>query len=140
MKKIFSLLILLSLTILNAHSKMDTIKNWQLYKDKIIILKSNTSETITKTCLINLKEKFKQLSINVFQDTGREAKGIVIQVIIKNHIMKRYSCFCKQNESFIINYEDIINLLKKNINKEITLKYIDETDIKGFEIGKIKII
>ena len=103
MKKILSLLILLSLSILNAHSKMDTIKNWQLYKDKIIILKSNTSETITKTCLINLKEKFKQLSINVFQDTGREAKGIVIQVIVKNHIMKRYSCFCKQNESFIIN-------------------------------------
>lgn len=138
MKKILFLLFLLNSTLMFSDVPTDTIRNWQVYKDKILLLKSNETQTI-KSCIINLENKFNKISINVFSDIVRSSKGVVLQVIYKNKVIKRYFQQIKSNESFIIQYNEIISVLKNYKNKEVILKYIDEYDEKGFEIGKIKI-
>ena len=138
MNKILFLIFLFNSTLMFSNSPTDTIRNWQVYKDKILLLKSNETQTI-KSCIINLENKFNKISINVFSDIVRSSKGVVIQVIYKNKVIKRYFQQIKSNESFTIQYNEIISVLKNYKNKEVILKYIDEYDEKGFEIGKIKI-
>ena len=140
MKTIVLLLMLLCSLATFAKFETDTITNWQIYLDKELILKSNISENGKTIGYLKLNDNFKTININIFNCATNNIKtGKIIQIIVDGKIIKRFYDYNSNRNTFAIKKEEIFRLLKKCFTKEITFKYIDEKNLKGYVLGKLKI-
>ena len=140
MKKLIFLSILFYSISTFAKSETDTITNWQIYLDQKLILKNNVVENDKTIGNLNLNYNFKSININIFSDTSNNDKlDKIIQIIVDNQIIKRFYDYNSRRNTFVIKKEEIFRLLKKYSAKEITFKYIDQKNIEGYVLGKLKI-
>lgn len=139
MKKILLFFIMIQSISMIAKTEIDTITNWQLYKDNKILFKSNEFEKESKIGIINFKDNFKVLNFNIFYDFFRDETFKKIEFIIDNKVIqyvedKNYACTV-----FKIKREQIIRLFEKYKNAKILIKYYDKINPKGIIIGRILI-
>ena len=71
-----------------AKTEIDTITNWQLYKDNKILFKSNEFEKGSKIAIIDLKDNFNILNFNIFYDFFRDETFKKIEFIIENKVIQ----------------------------------------------------
>lgn len=122
-----------------AKTEIDTITNWQLYKDNKILFKSNEFEKGSKIGIINYKDDFKFLNFNISYDFFREKTFKKIEFIIDGKIIVYFEDKNYAASIFKIKKEQIIRLFKEYKNVKILLKYYDQINPKGIIIGQIVI-
>ncbi len=140
MKKVLILFILFFSTSSFGKVEIDTINNWQLYKDKTLIFKSNEIEKNNQVISIKSTENFKILKFNMFYDFFGDKTLKKMQFIVDNKIIKTFVLKNEARNSFIITKESIKSLIKKYKNKVIQLKYFDKIYTEGISVCKIKFI
>lgn len=139
MKKFLFFFIITHSFLLTAKTEIDTITNWQLYKDNKILFKSNELEKGSKTGIINSKDDFKVLKFNILYDFFNEKTSKKIEFIIHNKVIQHIEDKNYVSSEFKIKKEQLSQLFEKHRNTAILLKYYDKINPKGIIIGQILI-
>jgi hypothetical protein len=140
MKKfILKLLILISFSSFGK-TETDTINNWQLYKDKKLIFKSNEVEKNYQTIIINANDNFKLLKFDMFYDFYGDKTSKKIEFIVDNKIVLIFSIENPARNSFVFYKKEMSKLTSIYKNKIIHLKYYDNIYLDGIFVCNIKFI
>ena len=138
MKKILLFLLILFTISTSAKVATDTINNWQLYKDNLLIFKSNEFEKTLRILEINSNENFKVLKFEMFYDFFGDITSKRIEFTINTKIVKAFTKENEAREFFIIKKEDIKDLINLYKGKTIKLKYYDKIYPKGIVVCQLK--
>lgn len=139
MKKFLLFFIMIQSISIIAKTEIDTITNWQLYKDNKILFKSNELQKNLKIGVINFKEGTKVLNFNISYDFFREKTFKKIEFIVNNKVIQYVEDEDYSSSVFKIKKEQIIQLFEKYKNIPVLLKYYDKINPKGVTIGRILI-
>ncbi|TXD82364.1 hypothetical protein ESY86_15145 [Subsaximicrobium wynnwilliamsii] len=122
-----------------AEVKMDTITNWQLYKDSELLFKSHFLDSNRYTAKINSTDKYENLVLSVFYDFNNEVIDRKIELVCDNQIIATFKNESNSRSKFRIPKSEIDKLFSKNLNKEISINYSDKINGNGFTIGLLKL-
>ncbi|PKV51739.1 hypothetical protein ATE84_3837 [Aquimarina sp. MAR_2010_214] len=122
-----------------AKVEMDTITNWQFYKDSQLLFKSHFLDSNRYTAKISSTDKYENLILSVFYDFNNDVIDRKIEFVSENKIIATYTDKSNSHSQFKIPKSEIDKLFSKNLNKEIFIKYSDEINKNGFTIGILKL-
>lgn len=122
-----------------AKAELDTITNWQFYKDSELLFKSHFLDSNKYTAKINSTDSYNNLILSVFYDFNNEAINRKIELVCENEIIATFTEKSNSHSQFKIPKSEIDRLFTKNLNKEISIKYSDEINKNGFTIGILKL-
>ena len=122
-----------------AKVQMDTITNWQFYKDSELLFKSHFLDSNRYTAKIKATDKYENLILSVFYDFNNEIIDREIKFICENKIIATFTDKNNSRSQFKIQKKEIDKLFSKNINKDIFINYSDKINGNGFTIGILKL-
>lgn len=140
MKKIIPILFILISFSSFGKTETDTINNWQLYKDKKLIFKSNEVEKNYQTVIINTNDNFKLLKFDMFYDFYGDETTKKMEFIVDNKIVQTFSIESPARNSFVFYKKEMSKLTSTYKNKIIHLKYFDNIYPNGIFVCNIKFI
>ena len=117
----------------------DTITNWQFYKDKELLFKSNVIDSNRFTVEIKKSDKYENLILNFFCDFNNKIVKRKIKLVLDE---KTFATFQNENtvqspfpiEKYVL---DRIRMVKPN--EEMKIVYYDPVFKNGITIGIIKL-
>ena len=138
MKHLYLLLLLYLPFSLSAESATDTITNWQVYKDGKLLLKSHESNPEVATITINISDDFKELKIQINQDTRRENVKRRMMFKIDGKIRVTAMRTMKSSEDpVIIPKGELLRLIGPDTNVTFTVEFTDDAGPKGTVLFKL---
>ena len=140
MKKIIPILFILISFSSFGKTETDTINNWQLYKDKKLIFKSNEVKKNYQTVIINTNDNFKLLKFDMFYDFYGDETTKKMEFIVDNKIVQTFSIESPARNSFVFYKKEMSKLTSTYKNKIIHLKYFDNIYPNGIFVCNIKFI
>jgi len=140
--KIKLLLLLLSCCAFSSFARVgnDTITNWQLLIDNKVVLKGHEFKQVGDTIIINTKDDFRQLQLNIY---GCAVRGNTRRKLLFTHNGKLIFTYIKEfkssNDPIIISREQLLNIVGPDINKPLTLEFADGEESNGLVLGTLVI-
>tara|TARA_R110000868_G_scaffold173512_1_gene409645 strand:- start:329 stop:853 length:525 start_codon:yes stop_codon:yes gene_type:complete len=123
----------------NQINVTDTITNWQFYKDKELLFKSNLLDSNRFTAKIKTEDKYENLILNMFYDFNDEVLKRKIELVCENKILATFLDENRSHLSFKIPKAEIDKISNENIGKDIYINYFDKINKKGMTIGILKL-
>lgn len=117
-----------------AKTEIDTITNWQVYKDSELLFRSNEFECYKPTGVIK-KEDFKSLKIIFFRDTKSYGK----QKIKLVNEQKKVAEFDYENSDELEITKSKIQNFFKETKVYLTIMYYDKIVEKGILLGYLQL-
>ncbi len=121
-----------------AEVRLDTITNWQFYKDNDLLFKSNIFDSYRLTATIKSNELYENLIFSIFYDFNNEKIERKIEFIHNGNVILNISDSNYSHSQFKIPKKEIDKMLPNYNEKEIFIKYIDKIYPKGLIVGTIK--
>jgi hypothetical protein len=119
---------------------VDTITNWQFYKDSELLFKSNIADSNRFTATIKTTENYDFLSFKIFYDFNNEITDRRIEFTYNHEILLTLSQEGRSSSSFLISKAKIDAISDKNIGKDLQIIYTDKINQNGIIVGILKIV
>lgn len=123
----------------NQIKVVDTITNWQFYKDTELLFRSNLFDSNRFTAKIKTSDKYENLILNMFYDFNSEVMTRKIELVYENKILARFFDENQSHLPFKIPKSEIDKISKENIGKDIYINYFDKINKNGMTIGILKL-
>ena len=136
-KNITILFFLLSIPCFSQVSH-DTVTNWQIYKDNLLLYKSHTSDFNNHTMNIQSSDNFKALKLYINSDVKiAETRR---KLLFKQNDKLIYSfirLLKSNNDPVVITNAELKRIIGPSLNEEFLIEYTDGTESSGQKIGSI---
>lgn len=118
-----------------AKTKIDTITNWQIYKDSKVLFRSNEHECYKLTGVLKKNDTFKSLKIVFFRDTKSYGKQKI--TLLKGE--KVLIQFDYENSNELEISKNKIQSLFEKTKVDLTIMYYDKREPKGILLGNLRL-
>lgn len=119
---------------------VDTITNWQLFKDSELLFKSNMLDSNRFTAKIKTTDNYENLILSVFYDFNNEIMKRKVELIFDKKVLATYFDENRSHSPFKIPKSEIDKIIKANIGKEIYINYSDPINKNGLTVGMLKFL
>lgn len=117
-----------------AKTEIDTITNWQVYKDSKLLFRRNEFDCYKLTGVIKKQDNFKSVKIVFFRDTKSYGKQKIKLLSEKKNVAE----FNYENSDELeITKSKIQSLFKEN-KVYLTIMYYDKIEGKGIILGYLQ--
>jgi len=124
----------------NAKVEMDTITNWQFYKDSELLFKSKFLDSSIHTVIINSTEAYDNLMLSLFYDFNNEVMERKVEFVFENEVIATVLGTSDTRSKFRIPKTEIDKLFHDYSNKNLQINYLDKLNEAGFTIGILKLV
>ena len=119
-------------------SVMDTITNWQLYKDSELLIKSNHFSSTIHSVELNITDEYDNLNLSVFYDFNSETINRKIRFVISKKTIAEFEENNSSRLPFKIPKEEIDKVVQGVLNESIAIVYTDSISENGILVGFVK--
>ncbi|MBB4804585.1 hypothetical protein HNP37_004682 [Flavobacterium nitrogenifigens] len=119
----------------SAKTEIDTITNWQIYKDSKVLFRSNERECYKLTGVLKKNDDFKSLKIVFFRDTKSYGKQ---KITLSKGEKVLIQCDYENSDELEISKSKIQNLFEKT-KVDLTIMYYDKREPKGILLGYLRL-
>lgn len=127
-------------TIENNRVVRDTILNWQFYMDSELLFKSNIVDSRRFTANVDVSKDYEALVLKMFHDFSNEVIQRKLELVCKDTILATFVDKAISRSPFHLPKEEVDQVVKGNIGKDIYIKYYDYFHESGLTIGVLKFI
>lgn len=118
-----------------AKTEIDTINNWQVYKDSKLLFRSNEFDCYKLTGVIKKQDDFKSVNIVFFRDTKSYGKQKIKLLSEKKNVAE----FNYENRDELEITKSKIQSLFKETKVCLTIMYYDKIESKGVILGYLEL-
>jgi hypothetical protein len=116
-----------------AKTEIDTISNWQVYKDSELLFKSHMLDSHRYSSRIKRNDIYESISLNYFDCVRKNTKKRVALVFGNKVVLE----IDGNIDDLVIKIPKIVidKSIKDYYEKELFVKYFDESNPKGIILG-----
>lgn len=122
----------------NRIAVLDTITNWQFYKDSELLFKSNILGSKGYKAEIKVSDNYENLILTMFYDFNNEIMKRKVKLVYENNILATFVDKNRSHSRFQITKSEIDRIMIGNIGKNIYINYTDRICKDGMTIGILK--